>query len=119
MPRKSDEILRGLIGDIGTMIDARIKTLEININANVDKVVRDSEKRIRKDMATKDDIKNMATKDDIKNMATKDDIKNMATKDDIKRLELKMDKTEELRQQLEELKRRVKIIEENSSFHNQ
>ncbi len=109
MPRKSDEILRGLIGDIGTMIDARIKTLEININANVDKVVRDSEKRIRKDMATKDDIKNMATKDDIKNMATKDDIK---------RLELKMDKTEELRQQLEELKRRVKIIEENSSFHN-
>ncbi|MBU4098804.1 hypothetical protein KJ980_04085, partial [Patescibacteria group bacterium] len=81
MPRKSDEILRGLIGDIGTMIDARNKTLEININANVDKAVRDSEKRIRKDMATKDDIKNMATKDDIKNMATKDDIKNMATKD--------------------------------------
>ena len=82
------------------MIDARIKTLEININANVDKVVRDSEKRIRKDMATKDDIKNMATKDDIE------------------RLEKKMDKTEELRQQLEELKRRVKAIEENASIHN-
>ena len=41
---------------------------------------------VRRDMATKDDIKNVATKDDIKNMATKHDIAGIMTElSDIKR----------------------------------
>ncbi|MBB5254878.1 PD-(D/E)XK nuclease family protein [Sulfurisphaera ohwakuensis] len=63
--------------------------------------LRQEIEEIRKNMATKEDIRNMATKDDLKNlatrqeleeikkvMATKDDIKDMATKKDIKRLEV-------------------------------
>lgn len=100
MPRKSDEIIKGFIGQIGTMIDARSRTLEINIKGHVDKAIKDSEARIRRDMATKDDIKNMATKDDIN------------------RLEQKIDKTSELQRQLEELKERVKAVEEDIRVHN-
>lgn len=56
---------------------------------------------VRKDMATKDDLKNFATKDDLKNFATKDDLRSLrndvvehfATKEDLKGLkhELKQD----------------------------
>lgn len=121
MPRKNDEILRGLIGDIGTMIDARNKTLEINIKGHVDKAIKDSEERIRKDMATKEDLRR--TEEGIRgDMATKEDLRRleerMATKDDINRLEQKIDKTTELQHQLDELKGRVKVIEENVRVHN-
>jgi len=132
MPRKTDEERKRLFEDIGTLFDARAKTLEVNINAHTDAVVRASEDRTNakikslatkddiknmatkddiKNMATKDDIKNMATKDDIKNMATKDDIKNMATKDDIKRLEDKLDETKILRKQVDELRSRLDKVE--------
>jgi hypothetical protein len=42
-----------------------------------------SEQRIRKDMATRQDLKAMAMKEDIKGMATKADLKKMATKEDV------------------------------------
>lgn len=117
MPRKSDEIIKGFIGDIGTMIDARNKTLEINLKSHVDMTVKASEERIRKDMATKDDLKN--TEASIrKDMATKEDLKSLATKDDINRLEQKIDRTRELQNQLDELKERVKDIEENFGTNN-
>ena len=46
---------------------------------------------IKRVMATKEDIKDMATKEDIKNMATKEDLKGLATKDDIKNMATKDD----------------------------
>jgi hypothetical protein len=39
---------------------------------------------IKKEMASKDDLKQFATKDDLKQFATKDDLKQFATKDDLK-----------------------------------
>lgn len=100
MPRKSDEILKGFIGEVGTLIDARLKTFEINLKAHVDQTVKQAEERIRKDMATKDDIKNMATKDDIN------------------RLEKKIDKFSEVAYQVDELGKRVEDIEEKIGVHN-
>jgi hypothetical protein len=98
MPRKNDEMIKGWMNQIGGMIDARHKTLEVILMGEI----RASEGRIRKDMATKDDIKNMATKDDIKDMATKSDIA---------RLEKKLDETRDLRKQLDELKKRLDQVE--------
>ena len=46
--------------------------------------VRDDIETIKKNMATKDDLKNFATRDDLKNFATRDDLKNFATRDDLK-----------------------------------
>ncbi len=124
MPRKTDDIIKGFIGDIGTLIDARNKTLEINLKAHVDSTIKASEERIRKDMATKKDL--MATKEDLKKiedkMATKEDLKKiedkMATKEDLKLLSYKIDKTMELQHQLDELKERVKTLEKNTRIHN-
>ncbi len=113
MPRKSDEERKRLFEDIGTLFDARAKTLEININAHTDFVVRASEERtnakikaLEANMATKDDIKNMATKDDIKKLEER-----MATKSDIVRLEKKFDDTKDLRKQVDELKKRLDQVE--------
>jgi len=39
---------------------------------------------IRRDFATKDDLKGFATKDDLRAFATKDDLKAFATKDDLR-----------------------------------
>ena len=96
MPRKTDEERKRLFEDIGTLFDARAKTLEVNINAHTDAVVRASEDR---------------TNAKIKSLATKDDIKNMATKDDIKRLEDKLDETKILRKQVDELRSRLDKVE--------
>jgi hypothetical protein len=104
MPRKSDEIIKSFIGQVGTMIDALHKTLEINLKAHVDDAIKKSEERICKDMATKDDIKKL------ENI--------MATKEDILRLEKKIDKTTELQHQLDILKERVKTLEENARIRN-
>lgn len=89
-----------MIGAIGEMMDARLKTFGLNLKSELKEEIREelrrelkaTEDRIRKDMATKDDIKNMATKQDIKDMATKQDIKDMATRQDIQRLEEKIEK---------------------------
>ncbi|HZE86948.1 MAG TPA: hypothetical protein VE090_01955, partial [Methylomirabilota bacterium] len=99
MPTKQDE-WKSFIKAIGEMIDARFKTFEINLKSYIKDEIKASEARIRKDMATKDDIKNMATKDDIKDMATKQDLQKMekrlrndlASKGDIQSLEAKLDK---------------------------
>ena len=40
---------------------------------------------LRKEMATKDDLKRFATKDDLKQYATKEDLKQYATKDDLQK----------------------------------
>ncbi|MEK7571752.1 MAG: hypothetical protein AAB553_05760 [Patescibacteria group bacterium] len=106
MVTKQDE-WKYLIATIGSMIDSRHKTLEINLKGYIDSAIKESEARIRRDMATKSDIKDMATKSDIKDMATKSDIKDMATKSDIKRLEKKLDE----KNQRDE--RRLQHIEED------
>lgn len=48
---------------------------------------------IRKEMATKEDLKCFATKDDLKQFATKDDLKYFATKDDLRQFATKDDFT--------------------------
>ena len=45
---------------------------------------------LRKEMATKDDLKHFATKEDLKHFATKEDLKDVATKDDMKRSEVRI-----------------------------
>lgn len=100
MPRKSDEERKRLFEDMGTLFDARAKTLEININAHTDSVVRASEARTNEKISALE-----------ANMVTKDDIKNMATKDDIGRLEAKFDETRDLRRQVGELKERLDHVE--------
>ncbi len=74
MTTKQDE-WKSLIDAVGKMIDARHKTLQTNLKGYIEFVVTTSEQRIRKDMATKDDIKDMATKDDIKRLEAKIDKK--------------------------------------------
>lgn len=119
MPRTSDKDLKMIFEEIGTLFDARAKTLEININAHTDASIRASEERVkaelRAELASKEDIKDMATKSDLKKleerMAGKKDIKDMSTKSDIARLEKKFDETKDLRRQVEELKRRLDNVE--------
>lgn len=113
MPRKSDEIIKDFINQMGSLIDARLRTFEVNIKGYINDIVKESETRIRKDMATKDDIKNMATKDDIKRLEDK-----MATKDDLKLLEKKIDIMKDLQLQIDKLKEQVKALEERIQLRN-
>jgi len=53
---KQDE-WKSFIKAIGEMIDARFKTFEINLKSYIKDEIKASEARIRKDMATKDDIR--------------------------------------------------------------
>ena len=78
MPFQQDESMKILIEAIGKMIDARLQTFAINLKSEM----QEEFKKIRKEMATKDDIKNLELR--IRN--------DMATKGDIKRLEEKMEK---------------------------
>ena len=49
------------------------------------------EKRLRHDLATKDDLKSLVTKEEAKKFATKDDLKRYATKDELMGLEQRID----------------------------
>jgi len=57
------------IKDIGNLLDQKLKP------------IKDEQKAIRQEMATKEDLKQFATKDDLaelrKEMATKEDLKNL------------------------------------------
>ena len=74
--------------------------------------LRQLEKRLRRDLASKDDLKNFPTKDnpqafatksDLEGFATKSDLKNFATKDDLKNVATK-DELRELRQDIIKMK---------------
>jgi len=67
------------------------KTDLSQIKTVVQETIRPQIETLKKNMATKDDLKGMATKDDLKGMATKDDLKGMATKDDLKGMATKDD----------------------------
>jgi len=47
------------------------------------RLIKEEGDDIRKDMATKEDLKRFATKEDLKRFATKEDLKRFATKEDI------------------------------------
>jgi len=98
MQRLHPDDLEKLVNAIGVkyvdltlpLIDKRFETYTAIMRAEI--------KRLEDKMATKDDLKklegnirkDMATKNDIKNMATKDDIKNMAKKEDLKIMEISL-----------------------------
>ncbi len=115
MPRQSDIDFKSFITAIGKLIDARAKTTEVIMRAelaskeDIKDMVRMSD---IKDMVRKKDIENMATKDDIKDMVRKEDIKNMATKQDIASLREKPDETKALQREVRELRKRLDHIEE-------
>lgn len=56
---KNDPLVKGIIDAVGGMLDARFKTWEVNFKSYVKAEIRATEARIRKDMATKDDIKEL------------------------------------------------------------
>lgn len=93
MVRTRDEDLKEFAKMVGNIFDARIKTWEINFKAEIKAEIKASETRLKKELATKDDIKNMATKDDIA------------------RLEQKIDETNALRKLVEELRKRLDKLE--------
>lgn len=111
MPRQRDLDIKDFIEQVGVLFDARAKTWEINFKRHVDEAIKASEQRIRKDMATKDDIKDMVRQSDIKDMVRQSDIKDMATKQDIHRLEAKIDKTQDLQRLVDELRKRLDRVE--------
>lgn len=103
---KNDPLVKDIVNQVGKIVDARLKTNNVLIIGQVKAEIKAAEARIRKDMATKDDIKDMVKQSDIKDMVRKSDIENMATKDDIKRLEEKFDKNAKANN------KRFEIIEE-------
>lgn len=64
MTRQRDSDIKNIVKEVGLLFDARAKTLQIIINANMVAAINASEERIRKNMATKDDIKRLEQKID-------------------------------------------------------
>lgn len=60
------ELIKMLSASFGELIDARIRTAEITIKANTDAAIKAAEERIRKDMATKQDVARLEQKLDTK-----------------------------------------------------
>lgn len=97
MPRKSDIDFKEFIGVIGNLIDARLKTaFEVN-NLKIAQMFRESEARLRKDLASKEELKQLEAK--------------MATKDDIQRIEKKIDNLSHLEEKVENLDSRFTSLE--------
>lgn len=102
-----------MIDSIGAMLDARFKTWEVNFKAYVGAEIKASEARIRKDMATKEDIKDMATKNDINELKAgqqrmEKDLK--IVKEDLKTIDVKFDK------KTKSDEKRFEVIEEELSI---
>ena len=109
---KNDPQVKSIIDSIGAMLDARFKTWEVNFKAYVGAEIKASEARIRKDMATKEDIKDMVRKSDIKDMVRKSDIKDMVRKSDIKDMATKND-INELKAGQQRMEKDLKIVKED------
>lgn len=79
-------------------------------------------KAIKKNMATKDDLRGMATKDDLKEMATKVDLKNLEIKllEKIEDSEMEIietvDKHKEDKEAVEVLEKRVERLEDDAGL---
>jgi hypothetical protein len=126
MVREGDLDYKKFMKEIGKLIDARAKTQEVVLKAYMDSAIKTSEERLKKELASKEDIKDMVRKSDIKDMVRKSDIKdmvrksdindmvrkkdieNMATKDDIKDMATKQDLAD-LKAELKEDIRRLEV----------
>ena len=81
------ELIKAIVEAVGPLIDARIKTAEVTINAHTDATIKAAEARIKTELRAE-----------------------LASKEDIKRLEQKYEK------RLDDQKTRISLLEEDAEF---